>query len=155
MPVQPVPEGYHTLTPYLIVRDAAAALEYYARAFGARELFRMAQPGGKVMHAEIQIGNSRIMLADEFPEINARGPQAYGGSPVALLLYVEDVDSFYARALESGATALRPVKDQFYGDRSGGLQDPFGHIWHIATHIEDVSVDEMRRRYAEVMGHNL
>jgi PhnB protein len=155
MSIQAIAERYETLTPYLIVRDAAGAMEYYKKAFGATELFRMAHPSGKLLHAELQIGKSRVMLADEFPEINARSPQSYGGSPVGLLLYVDDVDGFYERAVEAGARAVRPVQNQFYGDRSGGLEDPFGHIWHVATRLEDVTPDEMRRRYAEAMGHNL
>jgi PhnB protein len=150
MAVQPIPDGYHTATPYLIVNGAAKALEFYKKAFGATELLRF-EMGGKVGHAEIQIGDSRIMLADEFPEMGARGPQAFGGSPVGLCLYVEDVDAWFDRAVTAGATVERPVKDQFYGDRSGSLVDPFGHKWTIATHKEDVSVEEMHRRCEAAM----
>lgn len=146
--VKPIPEGYHTATPYLIVRDAARAIEFYKKAFGATELMRMADPSGKVMHAEIRIGNSPIMLADEVPEMGARGPESLGGSPVSILLYVEDVDALFSQAVAAGAKVQRPVKDQFYGDRSGGVTDPFGHVWYIATHKEDVSPEEMRKRAA-------
>jgi PhnB protein len=145
---KPIPDGYHTATPYLIVKDAARAIEFYKKAFGATELMRMAQPGGKIGHAEIKIGDSPIMLADEFPEMGARSPQSIGGSPVSILLYVENVDAMISQAVAAGAKVQRPVKDQFYGDRSGGVEDPFGHVWYIATHTEDVSPDEMRKRAA-------
>jgi PhnB protein len=148
MPVKPIPDGYHSVTPYLIVNGAAQALDFYMRAFGATELMRMEMPGPKVVHAEIQIGNSRIMLADEFPEMDARGPQALGGSPVGLMIYVEDVDSRFKTALAAGAKELRPLQDQFYGDRSGTVVDPFGHKWTIATHKEDLSDDEIKKRMA-------
>jgi PhnB protein len=151
MGIKPVPEGYHTATPYLIVKDAARALEFYKKAFGARETMRFADPSGKIGHAEIRIGNSPIMLADEHPDMGFRGPQALGGSPVGILLYVEDADQWFARAIAAGATTLRPVKDQFYGDRSGTLTDPFGHNWTIATHKEDVSTEEMERRMKATM----
>ncbi|MBI3670701.1 MAG: VOC family protein [Acidobacteria bacterium] len=144
--VKPIPEGYHTATPYLIVKDAASAIEFYKKAFGATELMRMADPSGKVMHAEIRMGNSPIMLADEVPEMGYRSPQSLGGSPVSILLYVEDVDTVFNQAVAAGAKVQRPVEDQFYGDRSGGVTDPFGHVWHIATHKEDVSPEEMRKR---------
>jgi PhnB protein len=143
-----IPEGYHTATPYLILTGAARAIEFYQQAFGATELMRLAAPGGKVMHAEIQIGDSRIMLADECPEMDARGPQMIGGTPVSLMLYVKDVDAVTARAVAAGAKLLRPVQDQFYGDRCGTLTDPFGHQWTIATHKEDVSPEEISRRAA-------
>jgi PhnB protein len=146
MAVKPVPEGYHTVTPYLIVRDAARAIEYYKESFGASELMRHVSPGGKIGHAEIRIGDSPIMLADEFPEIGAQSPQALGGSPVSLLLYVEDVDALFHRAVAGGARTIKPLEDQFYGDRSGTLIDPFGHIWTLATHKEDVPPEEMQRR---------
>jgi PhnB protein len=146
--VKPVPEGYHTVTPYLIVKGAAKAIEFYKQAFGAKEILRMGQPDGRIGHAEIQIGDSRIMLADEFPEIDARGPESLGGTPVMVHLYVEDVDTVAERALAAGAKELRPVKDQFYGDRSGMFADPFGHKWNIATHKEDLSDEEIRRRAA-------
>lgn len=146
MAVKPIPEGYHTLTPYLIVKGAAAALEFYARALGAQELVRMADPSGKVGHAEMKIGDSPFMLADEFPEMGALAPPAGGGHSVSFLVYVPDVDAAFARALAAGAKAVRPVQDQFYGDRSGTLEDPFGHQWTLATHVEDVSPEEMERR---------
>ena len=151
MAVKAIPEGYHSITPYLIVRDAARAIDFYTRAFGATELFRLDAPGGKVGHAELQFGDSRIMLADEFPEMGARSPQTIGGSPVHLLLYVEDVDSVFRQAIAAGAVEARPVKDQFYGDRSGNLTDPFGHSWTVATHTEDLSPEELERRSQEAM----
>lgn len=151
MAVKPIPEGYHTATPYLIVKDAAQAIEFYKKAFGATELLRLADPNGKVGHAEIKIGDSPIMLADEFPEMNVRGPQSLGGSPVSILLYVRDVDALANQAVAAGAKVLRPVKDQFYGDRSGTFTDPFGHVWTIATHKEDVSPEEMHQRFESFM----
>src|SRR5262249_15899621 len=146
MAVKPIPDGYHTVTPYLIVNDAARAIEFYKKAFGARELMRFADPSGKVGHAEIQIGDSPLMLADEFPGMGFRGPQSLGGSPVSILLYVENVDALADRAVAAGAKVLRPVKDQFYGDRSGPFEDPFGHVWTIATHKEDLSLEELHKR---------
>jgi len=146
MAVKPIPDGYHTVTPYLIVKGAAAALEFYKKAFGATELMRMASPDGKVGHAEIRIGDSPIMLADEFPEMGALSPQSLGGSPVGILLYVPDVDAMAGQAIAAGATVVRPLKDQFYGDRSGTFTDPFGHKWTIATHKEDLSPEEIERR---------
>ena len=137
------PVGYHTATPYLTAHDAAAAIEFYKRAFGAIEVYRMQEPGGKVGHAEIQIGDSRIMLADEYPEIGAFSPRHYGGTPVTMMLYVEDVDALFAQAVAAGAVVLRPVEDKFYGDRSGVAQDPFGHKWVLSTHMRDVSTEEM------------
>jgi PhnB protein len=151
MAVKAIPQGYHTATPYLIVSGAAKAIEFYKKAFGAKELMRLADPSGKVGHAEVKIGDSPIMLADEFPEMGAKGPQAFGGSPVSICLYVEDVDALFKQAIAAGAEAKRPVVDQFYGDRSGTLVDPFGHTWTIATHKEDVPVEEMNRRFAEAM----
>jgi PhnB protein len=144
--VKPIPKGYHTATPYLIVDDGARAIEFYERAFGAAEVMRMPAPGGKVGHAEIKIGDSHIMLADEAPEMDARSPKHYGGSPVSLLLYVEDVDKVFDQAVAAGGTATRPVTDMFYGDRSGTVKDPFGHSWHVSTHKEDVPPDEMKKR---------
>jgi len=144
--VKPVPDGYHTATPYLIVDGGATAIEFYQRAFGAKEIMRVPAPGGKVGHAEIKIGHSVIMLADEAPEMDARSPKSYGGSPVSILLYVADVDTQFAQAVAAGGTATRPVADQFYGDRSGSLKDPFGHTWHISTHKEDVSPEEIKKR---------
>jgi PhnB protein len=149
--VKPVPEGYHTVTPYLIVKGAAKAIDFYKKAFGAIELMRLAD-GEKVMHAEIKIGDSPIMLADEFPEMGHVGPQSMPGgkTSVSIVLYVEDVDALAARALAAGAKAIRPVQDQFYGDRSGTFADPFGHVWSIATHKEDVSEEEMKNRMAKM-----
>jgi PhnB protein len=147
MPAKPVPDGYHTATPYLIVKGAASAIEFYKKAFGATELFRMAAPEGKLGHAEIKIGDSPIMLADEVPEMKYLGPESLGGTPVAMLLYVDDVDARFSQAIAAGAKEIRPVKDQFYGDRSGTLQDPFGHLWTIATHVEDVSPEEIEKRF--------
>lgn len=151
MGAKPIPEGYHTATPYLILKDAPRALEFYKKAFGARELMRFADPGGKIGHAEIKIGNSPIMLADESPDMGYRGPQSLGGTTVSIVLYVEAVDAWFARAIAAGGTELRPVKDQFYGDRSGTLADPFGHVWTIATHTEDVKPEEMHRRMKDAM----
>jgi PhnB protein len=146
--VKPIPEGYHSVTPYLIVDGAAQAIEFYKQAFGAVEAFRMDIPGGKVGHAELKIGDSYLMLADEHPAMGARGPKTVGGSPISLVLYVEDVDAVVARAVEAGAKLTRPVADQFYGDRTGGVEDPFGHAWYVATHVEDVSSEEMEKRAA-------
>ena len=145
MAVKPIPEGYHTVTPYLLVKDANAAIEFYRQAFGAEELMRM-KHGDKVGHAEIQIGDSRIMMADEMPELGFRSPDSLGGSPVSIVLYVEDVDTVFSRSIDAGGRTIKPLTDQFYGDRSGTLVDPFGHIWTVATHIEDVSEEEMERR---------
>ena len=146
--VKPIPDGYHTVTPYLIINGAADALEFYKRAFGATELFRMAQPDGKIGHAEIKIGDSPIMLADEYPEMGYKSPQALGGTPVSILLYVEDVDTLFTQAIGAGAVEQKALQDQFYGDRSGTLADPFGHVWTIATHKEDVTPEEMDKRMA-------
>jgi PhnB protein len=145
---KPIPDGYHAVTPYLICRGAARAIEFYQRALGARELYRLAGPGDTVGHAELLIGDSHVMLADESPDGGWRSPQSVGGTPVTMVLYVEDVDAVFRKALEAGATALREVKDQFYGDRMGTLQDPFGHVWSIGTHVEDVAPEEMSRRAA-------
>ncbi len=145
-PVEPIPEGYHSVTPYLIVKGAAAAIDFYKAAFGAIELTRMTQPDGRVGHAEIKIGDSPVMLADEFPDVGARSPQTIGGSPVSLMIYVPDVDGTVAKAVAAGATLTRPVADQFYGDRVGGVTDPFGHSWYVATHKEDLSPEELERR---------
>jgi PhnB protein len=143
-----IPDGYHNATPYLIVDDAVAAIEFYKKAFGATELMRMPKPNGKIGHAEIKIGDSPIMLADEAPEVGARSPRTIGGSPVSILLYVDDVDTTFTKAVNGGAKVQRPVADQFYGDRTGGVEDPFGHLWYIATHVEDVSPEEMKKRAA-------
>jgi len=144
--LNPIPAGYHSVTPYLMLREAARAIEFYKEAFGATEKFRMPMPEGKIGHAEILIGDSHIMLADEFPEQGFVGPQTRGGTTVSLMLYVDDVDAVFDRAVKAGAKASRPVADQFYGDRMGTVEDPFGHVWNIATHIEDVSFEEMQRR---------
>jgi PhnB protein len=144
MPVRPIPEGYHSVTPYLIFKGAAAAIDFYKKAFGATELFRIPDDRGKLVgHAELKIGDSHIMLADEYPEMGYLSPQTLGGTPVSILLYVEDVDTTLPRAVAAGAKVVQPIKDQFYGDRSGTLHDPFGHVWTIATHIKDVSPEEM------------
>ena len=146
--VKPIPDSYHVVTPYLSIRGAANAIEFYKKAFGATERMRMAQPDGRVGHAELQIGDSCVMLADEFPEMDFRGPHSVGGSPVHLHLYVEDVDAVVAQAVGAGAKVVRAVQDQFYGDRSGTITDPYGHVWHVATHKEDLSPEEMRKRAA-------
>jgi len=146
--VKPIPEGYHTITPYLSIKGASDAIEFYKKAFGAKEVMRMGEPGGRIGHAELQIGDSKIMLADEHPEMDFRSPRAIGGTPVLLHLYVEDVDNVVGRAVAAGAKVVRPVQDQFYGDRSGSVADPYGHIWHVATHTEDLSPDEIRKRAA-------
>ncbi|MGH7257396.1 MAG: VOC family protein [Nitrospiraceae bacterium] len=149
--VKAIPEGYEGATPYLIIKGAGSALEFYKKAFGATELMRMPAPGGAVGHAEIRIGKAILMLADEYPAMNCKSPQAYGGSPVSIMLYVPDVDTFVNRAVSAGAKLVRPVKNQFYGDRAASLEDPFGHQWHIATHVEDVPPDEMAKRAQTAM----
>jgi PhnB protein len=146
-----VPEGYSSVTAYLIAQDAAGAIEYYKLVFGAEEELRMPSPGGRVGHAELKIGDSKIMLADEHPEMNAHGPRHHNGSPVTIMLYVEDVDATVARAIAEGGRLVREVKTQFYGDRSGAVEDPQGHIWHIATHVEDVTPQEIKRRMDAMM----
>ena len=146
MAVKFIPDGYHSLTPYLFVDGGARALEFYARAFGAVEKFRMPGPDGKIGHAEMQLGTSVFMLADENLAMGARSPRTVGGSPVSLMVYVEDVDRVFAQAVKAGAQVERPVANQFYGDRTGGVIDPFGHRWYLATHVEDVAPEEMDRR---------
>ncbi len=141
-----IPDGYHSVTPYLIVNDAAKAIAFYKKAFGATELMRMETPDGRIGHAEIRIGDSAVMLADEHPKMGYRSPQSLGGAAVSLMVYVERVDDIFKQALASGAEEVQPIKDQFYGDRSGTLKDPYGHVWTISTHVEDVAPDEMRRR---------
>ena len=141
-----VPAGYHTATPYLILDDAARAIEFYAQAFGAAELDRYDAPNGRIGHAEIKVGDSIIMLADEYPGMGYRSPRAIGGTPVSIMLYVDDVDAQFERAIAAGATVRRPVATQFYGDRVGTLEDPFGHVWTMATHVEDLSHGEIMRR---------
>ncbi|HEY7964832.1 MAG TPA: VOC family protein [Steroidobacteraceae bacterium] len=151
MATKPIPDGYRTATPYLIIKGAADAIEFYKKAFGATELLRMADPQGRVGHAEIKIGDSVIMLADEHPSMGYRGPRSLGGSSVSILLYLPDVDDVFARAVKAGAKAQRAVANQFYGDRSGTLEDPFGHVWTVATHVEDVAPEEMKRRAEAAM----
>jgi PhnB protein len=141
-------EGYNSVAPYLIVNGAAQAIEFYSKIFGAKELMRMPGPGGKIGHAEIQIGDSCICLADEHPEMGARSPRTIGGSPISFLIYLPDVDRTIEQAVAAGAKLVRPAADQFYGDRMGGIEDPFGHTWYVATHKEDVSPEEMQRRAA-------
>ncbi len=145
-PVHYIPQGYNSITPYLVIKGAADAIEYYKKVFGATVVVRMDDPSGRIGHAELKIGDSHIMLADEFPEMNYRAPVTDGSSPVSILLYVEDVDLIVERAVAAGAKILKPVQDQFYGDRSGFIQDPFGHLWGVATHKEDVSAEEMEER---------
>lgn len=149
--VQPIPDGYHTVTPYLIVKDGMRAIDFYQQAFGAVELFKMPGPDGGLAHAEIKIGDSPIMLADEVPEMEIRGPQSLGGAGVNILLYVEDVDARFEQAVAAGAKVVRPLADQFYGDRTGTLEDPFGHVWTIATHTEDLTPEELQRRSEQAM----
>jgi PhnB protein len=148
---QAIPAGYHSVTPYLIVAGAAKAIDFYKRAFGATEVMCMKDPSGKVGHAEIKIGDSHVMLADEHPERGYRGPTSLGGAAVALMVYVENVDSVFKQALACGAQELQPLQDQFYGDRSGTLKDPFGHVWTVATHMEDIPPAEMERRARQYM----
>jgi len=150
MAVKPIPDGYPRLSPYLGVKDAAAAIDFYRDVLGATERMRMPGPNNTVGHAELQLGDSILMLADESAEFGNLSPSSVGGTPVGLTLYVEDVDAVYAKALESGATAIKPPEDQFYGDRSGSFLDPFGHKWHVMTHIEDVSPEEMQKRMASM-----
>lgn len=151
MPVKPIPEGYHTVTPFLTIRDAARAIEFYEKAFGAEARGVMKGPDGKVMHAELKIGDSIIMLSDEFPDFGALSPQALNGSPAGLHIYVEDADAAFDRAVKAGAQVEMPVMEQFWGDRYGRLKDPFGHKWSIATHVKDLSMDEMKRAMDEAM----
>jgi len=153
MSVKPIPDGYHTLTPYLTVRDAARAIEFYKQAFGAelRGGGVMKGPDGKVMHAELKIGDSIIMLGDEYPELGSLSPQSIGGSPMGLHIYLDGVDAAFARAVKAGAEVEMPVMDQFWGDRYGKLKDPFGHKWSIATHVKDLSEDEMKRGMQDAM----
>ena len=145
-PGKPVPEGFHTVTPHLTMKNAGEAIEFYRKAFGAEEIARMPGPGGSVMHAEIRIGDSPIMLNDEFPEHGARGPKTIGGTPVSIHLYVNDVDALFDRAVKAGAKVTMPIADMFWGDRFGKLEDPFGHQWSIATHKEDVTPEECKER---------
>lgn len=150
--VQPIPDGYPRVIPYLSVDGAAAAIDFYRKVFGATERMRMSSPDGKVGHAELEFGESLVMLADTFPQMGGHTPKDLGGTPVTVMLYVEDVDAVFERALAAGGIAERPVENQFYGDRAGQFVDPFGHKWFVATHVEDVPADEMDRRAAAVMG---
>jgi len=153
--VKPIPDGYHTLTPYISVKGAREALAFYKKAFGAQELFHMDMPDGRIGHAEMQIGESRFMLADEMPEradAVSKSPVSLGGTTCGFMVYVPDVDTAFARAVEAGAAVKRPLTDQFYGDRTGTIADPFGHIWTLGTHVEDVSSAEMKRRMEQLDG---
>ena len=150
--VKPIPDGYAAITPYLIIRGAAEAIDYYQRVFGAEVRFRLDEPSGRVGHAELVIGGSVIMIGDEYPEMDIVGPQTVGGAPVKIHLYTEDVDATVERAVAAGAKPIRPIENQFYGDRSGTIEDPFGHHWYIATHVEDVSPEEMQSRAAALFG---
>ena len=149
--VKPVPDGYHTVTPYLACSDAARAIAFYKKAFGAKELLRIPGPGGKIGHAELRIGDSRVMLADEYREMDFLGPLSRGGSAVHLHIYMPNADRVVERAVEAGAKVVQPLEDKFYGDRTGSVQDPFGHVWHIATHVEDVPPRELKKRAEKMM----
>jgi len=150
--VKPIPEGHRTVTPYLSIKNAAQALEFYQEAFGAIERYRLMVPDGRVGHAEIALNDCIVMLSDEFPEYGGKAPETLGGSPVSIHLYVEDVDAFFKRAVGAGASVRKAVMDQFYGDRSGQLEDPFGHLWWVATHKEDVAPEEMQKRVQAMFG---
>ncbi len=152
--VKPIPDGYHSVTPYLFVRSAASAIDFYKNVFGATEVVRMAGSNGKIMHAELRIGDSIVMLADENPSTGVMSPQTIGGFSVGLHLYVENVDAVIQKSVDNGAKLLRPIKNQFYGDRSGSVLDPFGHMWSVATHVEDVSPEEMRKRMTAAMSQS-
>ena len=149
--VKPVPDGYHTVTPYLACADAAQAIAFYKKAFGAKELLRIPGPGGKIGHAELRIGDSRVMLADEYRDMDFLGPLSRGGSAVHLHIYMPNADKVVERAVEAGAKVVQPLEDKFYGDRTGSVQDPFGHVWLIATHVEDVPPRELRKRAEKMM----
>ena len=153
MAVKAIPEGFHSVTPYLSIRGAASAIDFYKKAFGATEILRMPQPDGRIGHAELRIGNSALMISDEFPELGVKSPAALGGSPVTIHLYVEDADAVFNQAVAAGAKVKEPMADQFYGDRRGGVEDPFGYVWWIATHKEDLSAEEIRKRAAAAPGH--
>jgi uncharacterized glyoxalase superfamily protein PhnB len=154
-PVKAIPDGYHAITPNLIVRDAAKAIDFYKKAFGAEEAMRLPGPGGTIMHAELRIGGSVMMLADEMPASGCKGPEAYGGSPVSFYVYVENVDAAWKRALDAGAASKMPLADMFWGDRAGTLEDPFGHQWMLAQHVKDLAPDEIKKGqeafFAEMM----
>lgn len=143
--VKAIPKGYHTITPNLVIRDAAKAIDFYKKAFGAEVIAQMGGPGGKVLHAELKIGDSIIMLGDEIPEMNTKGPKSYGGSPVSFYVYVEKVDAAWKRAVDAGAKTVMPLTDMFWGDRTGRLEDPFGHLWSLAQHVKDVTPEEMKK----------
>jgi len=149
--IKPIPDEYRGATPYLCVKGGAAAIDFYKQAFGARESMRIPMAGGKIGHAELRVGDALFMLADEFPEMNFRSPQSLGGTPVNIVIYVENVDELVKQAENAGAKVLRPPADQFYGDRSGTVEDPFGHVWHLSTHIEDLSAAELRQRAKKAM----
>ena len=151
MAVKPKPDGYRSVTPYLIVDDAVAAIEFYEKVFGASVRMKMDWGGGKIGHAELEVGDSVVMLASEFPEMGVLAPKSVGGTPVSLMVYVENVDEVFARAIAEGAEEVRPVANQFYGDRSGMIRDPRGHLWSVATHVEDVSREELDRRSKEML----
>ncbi|MEV6008062.1 VOC family protein [Streptomyces sp. NPDC051976] len=151
MATRPVPEGYPRLSPYLYVGGAAAAIDFYVAVFGATERMRFEAPGGKLGHAELELGDSVMMLADEFPEMGILGPKSVGGTPMSIMIYVDDVDAAVEQAVSLGATVIQPVENKFYGDRSGQIEDPFGHRWDVSTHVEDVPPDELARRAAEAM----
>ena len=149
--VNPIPDGYPQVTPYLCVDGASAAIEFYGKVFGAKERMRMPAPDGRIGHAELEIGDSLVMLSDEYPEMGHSGPKTIGGTPVTISVYVKDVDDAFERAVSAGATSVQDVEDRFYGDRTGTFEDPFGHRWSIATHVEDVPPDQMAKRAAEAM----
>ena len=151
MAAKPIPEGYHTASPYLAVDDAARAIEYYEQAFGAQEVVRMDAPGGKIGHAELEIGDSKLMLSDPFPQSSVRPPGAVGGTTASVFMYVEDVDAVVKQAVDAGATVTMEVADQFWGDRFGTVSDPFGHVWSIATHVEDLTPEQIAERGQEAM----
>jgi PhnB protein len=150
--VKPIPDGYPQVIPYLSVNGAEAAIDFYVKVFGATEKVRMPGPDGQIGHAELQIGDSLVMLADSNPDMGGKTPAELGGTPVTMMVYIEDVDAVFDRAINAGATAERKVEDQFYGDRAGQFVDPFGHKWFIATHVEDISPEEMEKRAAKAMG---
>jgi PhnB protein len=150
-PVTPIPDGHHTLTAYLVVPDTAAAIDFYAKALGATEVFRMPGPGGRIVHAEVAVGDSRFYLCDEMPEMGGKSPRTLGGTPVSLFLWSDDVDAAFARATGAGATVKMPLDDMFWGDRFGIVVDPFGHEWQMATHKEDLTPEEMAARGAAAM----